>query len=531
MANYLLIAAIWPHFITGGVCLAVGAVIALVLYVLLNKSKLNKNKIAARKIVEDAYNEAKTIKKDTQSECNSIKKETVLEAREEAHKLTVACDIELRDRRAEVQRIEDRIALKEEQISKEAEDIKKQKEACEELKAKLLREEELTLAKKDEIISKLESVSQFTKEQAKKELISEIEDEAKKEAVKSVREIEENAKNNADKYAKEIVANAIQKVAVDQTSESTVSVISIPNDEVKGRIIGREGRNIKSFESATGVDVIIDDTPEAITLSSFDPIRREVARLSLEKLILDGRIHPARIEEIVEKVRRDVEITMKEAGELTVEEAGIVNLHPELVKVLGKLKYRTSYGQNVLKHSLEVCLLAGLMASEIGANIQIAKRGGLLHDIGKGLDFEQEGTHVNLGVELAKKYKESPAVIHCIEAHHGNVEFKSIEAILVQAADAISSSRPGARRESLESYIKRLKQLEEIANSFKGVDKSYAIQAGREIRIIVKPDEVNDKETAFMAKDIAKKIESEMEYPGQIKVNVIRETRNSEYAK
>jgi len=512
MANYLLIAAIWPHFITGGVCLAVGAVIALVLYVLLNKSKLNKNKIAARKIVEDAYNEAKTIKKDTQSECNSIKKETVLEAREEAHKLTVACDIELRDRRAEVQRIEDRIALKEEQISKEAEDIKKQKEACEELKAKLLREEELTLAKKDEIISKLESVSQFTKEQAKKELISEIEDEAKKEAVKSVREIEENAKNNADKYAKEIVANAIQKVAVDQTSESTVSVISIPNDEVKGRIIGREGRNIKSFESATG-------------------IRREVARLSLEKLILDGRIHPARIEEIVEKVRRDVEITMKEAGELTVEEAGIVNLHPELVKVLGKLKYRTSYGQNVLKHSLEVCLLAGLMASEIGANIQIAKRGGLLHDIGKGLDFEQEGTHVNLGVELAKKYKESPAVIHCIEAHHGNVEFKSIEAILVQAADAISSSRPGARRESLESYIKRLKQLEEIANSFKGVDKSYAIQAGREIRIIVKPDEVNDKETAFMAKDIAKKIESEMEYPGQIKVNVIRETRNSEYAK
>ncbi len=531
MANFMLLAAIWPYFLTGGLCLVAGAVVAVAIYIIVNKSKLNKNKLAARKVVEDAYNEAKTIKKDAIQECNNLKKETILEAKEEVHKLTVACDIELGDKRAEVQRIEDRLAIKEEQINKDAEDIKKQKQECEDLKAKLLKEEELTLSKKDEIVAKLESVANYTRDEAKRELISEMEEEAKKEAVKTVREIEENAKQNANKFAKEIVAGAIQKVAVDQTSESTVSVISIPNDEVKGRIIGREGRNIKSFETATGVDVIIDDTPEAITLSSFDPIRREIARLSLEKLILDGRIHPARIEEIVEKVRRDVEITMKEAGELTVEEAGIVNLHPELVKVLGKLKYRTSYGQNVLKHSLEVCLLAGAMAGEIGANVQVAKRGGLLHDIGKGLDFEQEGTHVALGVELAKKYKESPAVIHCIEAHHGNVEFKSIEAILVQAADAISSSRPGARRESLESYIKRLRQLEEIANGFKGVDKSYAIQAGREIRIIVKPDEVTDKDTAFMARDIAKKIESEMEYPGQIKVNVIRETRSSEYAK
>lgn len=531
MANLFLLGAIWPYFLTGGLCLAAGAVASVLIYIAVNKSKIDKNKVAARKIIEDAYNEVKTIKKDAAAECNTLKKESILEAKEEVHKLKIDCDIELRDRRTEIQRIEDRLALKEEQIAKDTQAVAKQKSDCDALKERLLKEEELTQQKKDEIIAKLESVSHFTKEQAKKELISEIEDEAKKEAIKSVREIEEDAKQNASKYAKEIVASAIQKVAVDQTSESTVSVISIPNDEVKGRIIGREGRNIKAFETATGVDVIIDDTPEAITLSSFDPIRREIARLSLEKLILDGRIQPARIEEIVEKVRRDVEITMKEAGELTVEEAGIVNIHPEIVKVLGKLKYRTSYGQNVLKHSLEVCLLAGAMAGEIGANIEIAKRGGLLHDIGKGLDFEQEGTHVQLGVELARKYKESAAVIHCIEAHHGNVEYKSIEAVLVQAADAISSSRPGARRESLENYIKRLRQLEEIANSFKGVDKSYAIQAGREIRIIVKPEEVGDKETAFMAKDIAKRIESEMEYPGQIKVNVIRETRNAEYAK
>ncbi len=517
MANIFLLGAIWPYFLlTGGLCLVAGAVASVLIYIAVNKSKLDKNKIAARKIIEDAYNEVKTIKKDAVAECNTLKKESILEAKEEVHKLKIDCDIELRDRRTEVQRVEDRLALKEEQITKDAQAVAKQKADCDAIKERLLKEEELTQQKKDEIISKLESVAHYTKEQAKKELISEI---------------EEDAKQNASKYAKEIVSTAIQKVAVDQTSESTVSVISIPNDEVKGRIIGREGRNIKAFETATGVDVIIDDTPEAITLSSFDPIRREVARLSLEKLILDGRIQPARIEEIVEKVRRDVEITMKEAGELTVEEAGIVNIHPEIVKVLGKLKYRTSYGQNVLKHSLEVCLLAGAMAGEIGANIEIAKRGGLLHDIGKGLDFEQEGTHVQLGVELARKYKESPAVIHCIEAHHGNVEYKSIEAVLVQAADAISSSRPGARRESLENYIKRLRQLEEIANSFKGVDKSYAIQAGREIRIIVKPEEVSDKDTAFMAKDIAKRIESEMEYPGQIKVNVIRETRSAEYAK
>ncbi|MBQ7352125.1 MAG: ribonuclease Y [Clostridia bacterium] len=509
----------------------IGAVIAVpTVYFtlkLVQKNKSEKDKIQAKSILEEAKQEAK-----------SLKKEAVLEAKEEALRLTSECEQDIKNRRAEIQKAENRISQREEFLDKKEETIEKKNEALEKAKEDLA-EKELGLQKKieeqDKITEKmsaeLERISKLSKDEAKKELISKYEDEAKRDAAVLVREIEANAKEEAGKKAKEIVTLAIQKTAVDHTSEVTVSTVALPNDEVKGRIIGREGRNIRALESATGVDLIIDDTPEAVVISSFDPVRREIARLSLEKLILDGRIHPARIEEMVDKVTKDIENTIKEEGEAAVFDAGIHGMHPELVKLLGRLRYRTSYGQNVLKHSLEVSYLAGLMAAEVGANVQIAKRGGLLHDIGKAIDHETEGTHVTIGVDLATKYKESKDVIHCIAAHHGGVEYESLEAILVQTADAISSSRPGARRESLEAYIKRLTQLEEIANGFKGVDTSFAIQAGREIRIIVKPEEVSDEQALFMAKDIAKKIEKEMEYPGQIKVNVIRETRNVDYAK
>ncbi|MFQ6773134.1 MAG: ribonuclease Y [Clostridia bacterium] len=382
-----------------------------------------------------------------------------------------------------------------------------------------------------EIIEKLEQVSGYTTEQAKQEIISKITDEAKIDAAKLSKQIEDNARDEAVKKAKNIITLAIQKCAADHSSETTISVVPLPNEEMKGRLIGREGRNIRTLENVTGVDLIIDDTPEAITLSGFDPIRREVARLSIEKLMMDGRIHPGRIEEIVAKVRKEVDQTIKEAGENACFEADIYNLHPELIKILGRLKYRTSYGQNVLKHAIEVSLLAGMMAAEIGANEKIARRGGLLHDIGKAVDHEVEGTHISIGVDLATKYKENEAVIHCIAAHHNDIEPKTIEAILVQAADAISSARPGARRESLENYIKRLESLEAIANSFKGVDTTYAVQAGREIRVVVKPEEINDDQALVLAQDIAKRIENEMEYPGIIKVNVIREVRKTGTAK
>ena len=381
------------------------------------------------------------------------------------------------------------------------------------------------------MLAKLEKISGLKKQEAKDMLVSSMTEDAKKEAGQIIKRIEDEAKEEGDKKARDIVASAIQKCATDLSTEMTVSVIPLPTDEMKGRIIGREGRNIRAIEAATGVELIVDDTPESITISSFDPIRREIARLSLEKLVVDGRIHPTRIEEIVEKMTKEVDKAIKEAGENACEEVGIFNLHPELVKVLGRLKYRTSYGQNALKHSIETSILAGLIATELGADANIAKRGGLLHDIGKALDHEIEGTHVQIGVDLATKYKENPAVIHCIEAHHFNVEFRSVEAVIVQIADAISSSRPGARRESFEAYIKRLQQLEEISNSFKGVEKAYAVQAGREVRIIVKPEEISDNDAMFLAKDIAKKIEDEMQYPGQIKVNVIRESRFSETAK
>ena len=381
------------------------------------------------------------------------------------------------------------------------------------------------------MLAELEKVAGLTCEEAKNILMEELLESAKKDAGIKAKEIEQQAKDEAEKRAKNIVGLAIQRCATDHAAEITVSVVPLPNDEMKGRLIGRVGRNIRALENATGVDLIIDDTPDVVTLSGFDPVRREVARLTIEKLIADGRIHPARIEEITDKVRREIESEMKEAGENAAFDAGIYGLHPELIKLLGRLKYRTSYGQNVLNHSLEVSYLAGIMAAELGADVKIAKRAGLLHDIGKAVDHEVEGTHIKIGVDLAKKYKENAAVVHAIAAHHGDEEAKTLEAILVQTADAISGSRPGARRESLENYVKRLEKLEKLANSFAGVEQSYAIQAGREIRVMVKPEEVDDNTTIFMAKEIAKKLEVELEYPGQIKVNVIRELRSVEYAK
>ncbi len=494
---------------------------------LINTKKMARGKQKAVKILEDAYAEAKT-----------VKKEAILEAKEEIHKQRLEFDQEVKDRRIELQKTEDRLTQKEEfidkkdlNLDKKQEEIDTQKKIVDEKLVKVNEELAKQEQIKQEMISQLEKVATLKKEDAKQILINSMVEDAKKEAAKLVKAIEDDANEQATKKAQNIVSLAIQKCATDVAGEITVTSVSIPNDEMKGRVIGREGRNIRAIENATGVDLIIDDTPETITVSCFDPIRREVARLSLEKLILDGRIHPTRIEEIVEKVQKDVDQTIKQAGEQAVNEAGIYGMHPELVKILGKLKYRTSYGQNVLKHSLETCYIAGLLASEMGANVQVAKRGGLLHDIGKALDHEIDGTHVAIGVDLAKKYKESPEVIHCIEAHHFDVEFHSIEAVLVQVADAISSARPGARRETLDAYVKRLEKLEEISNSFNGVEKSFAVQAGREVRIIVKPEEISDADAMFLAKDIAKRIEAEMEYPGQIKVNVIREARFSEFAK
>ena len=489
--------------------------------------RFNQSKNNAAKILENAYAEAKT-----------AKKEAILEAKEEIHSLKEKCDAEIAERYNEISKSENRLALKEELLLKKEEGIDKKVESLDvALNQVKEREIELENSKKEieqaseKMTQELEKVSNLTRDEAKQQLIDKFVDEAKRDCATKIRQMEQDAEDKAEKKAKEIVTLAVQKCATNITSEITVTVVPLPNDELKGRIIGREGRNIRAIENATGIDLIIDDTPEAVVLSGFDPVRREVARVALEKLIMDGRIHPARIEEIVEKAQKDVDSAIKEAGENAVYEAGIMNLHPELVKVLGRLKYRTSYGQNALKHSLEVCHIAGLLAAELGANVKIAKRGALLHDIGKALDHEQEGTHISIGVDLAKKYKESPEVIHCIHAHHGEVEFNSLEAIIVQTADAISSSRPGARRELLDAYIKRLENLENIANSFKGVEKSFAIQAGREIRIMVKPEEVNDETMVFLARDIARKIENELQYPGQIKVNVIRETRATDVAK
>ena len=509
------------------VCFAVGIGGGIGLYKLIATKKLGKSKSNAVRIIEEAYAEAKT-----------IKKEASLEAKEASHKYREEVENELKERRAEIQKSDERlterekfIETKELSLDRKSEQIENEKQRLADDREKLSNEIAEQSKIKEDMLATLEKISGMKKQEAKDLLVANMTEEAKKEAGSIIKQIEEEAREEGDKKARDIIASAIQKCATDLSTEMTVSVVALPTDEMKGRIIGREGRNIRAIESATGVELIVDDTPESITVSSFDPIRREIARLSLEKLIVDGRIHPTRIEEIVERMTKEVDKTIKEAGENACEEVGIYNLHPELVKILGRLKFRTSYGQNCLKHSIETAILAGQIATELGADAKIAKRGGLLHDIGKALDHEIEGTHVQIGVDLATKYKESPAVVHCIEAHHFNVEFKSVEAVIVQIADAISSSRPGARRESFENYIKRLQQLEEISNSFKGVDKAYAVQAGREVRIIVKPDEISDKDAMFLAKDIAKRIEDEMQYPGQIKVNVIRESRFSETAK
>ena len=489
-----------------------------------------RKRIAESKI-QSAESEARRLLENVKIEAENMKKEELIKAKEEILQIRNELDQEIKERRGDVQVQEKRLIQKEENLEKRAmiydgkeKDLERKFAENEEKKQEL---ESLVEKEKQE----LERISGLTEEQAKQKLLNDLEKEVTSEKAAIIREAEAKAKEDALKNAREIVGFAIQKCAADHTSETTVSVVSLPNDEMKGRIIGREGRNIKTLETLTGIDLIIDDTPEAVIISGFDPLRREVARLTLEKLIDDGRIHPAKIEEMVEKSKEEVESIIKEEGERAVLETGVNNLHPDLIKLIGKLKYRTSYGQNVLNHSIEVSNLARIMADELGINSKIARRAGLLHDIGKALDHDMEGTHVEIGVDILKKYKENELVINAVEAHHGDVEPLTIEAVLVQAADAISASRPGARRETLESYIKRLEKLEEIANSFDGVEKSFAIQAGREVRLIVKPDKVSDSEMVVMAREVAKRVENEMEYPGQIKVNVIRESRVIDYAK
>ncbi len=488
-------------------------------------------KKVAEAAIGSATEEAARIVNQAVQTAENKRKETILEAKDEAHRLISEAEKETKERRAEVQRQERRLIQKEETLDKKVDAMEKKEEALsEKLKeadAKLVEVEQIKKSQFD----MLEKISGFTKEQAKALLLQNLDEELTHDKAVRIMDYEQRTKDEADALAREIITTAIQRCAADHASEATVSVVSLPNDEMKGRIIGREGRNIRTLETITGVDLIIDDTPEAITVSSFEPVRREIARLTLEKLISDGRIHPARIEEMYEKAKREVEQTIRQTGERAVIDAGVNSIHPELVKLLGKLKYRTSYGQNVLNHSLEVSYLAGLMAAEIGADVKTAKRAGLLHDIGKALDREFEGSHIDLGVEYAKKYRENDQVVHAIAAHHGDIEAKTIVACLVQAADAISAARPGARRENVQNYIKRLEKLEEIATSFDGVEKSFAIQAGREVRIMVKPDVVSDDQMTIIAHDVVKKIEDELEYPGQIKVHIIRENRAIEYAK
>ncbi|MDE6060178.1 MAG: ribonuclease Y [Clostridia bacterium] len=512
----------------------IGAVVSYFVYKQQSKSRIDSAKNEAERIINEANQEAKSIRKDG-----------LIEAKEQMNKMRDEFEKENKERKQEWQRTENRLSQKEAALDKtedvidkksatldrKIEETEKAQKQIEETKERLKAIEEELGHSKEIMQKELERVSGMTKEEAAQELKSTLLENVKKSAAQDAKNIIAEAKENAAKEAKNIVSQAIQRCAADHATENTVSVVALPNDEMKGRIIGRMGRNIRALESATGVDLIIDDTPDVITLSSFDPVRREVARLTLEKLITDGRIHPARIEEMVDKIRREVEAGIKEAGEEAAFEVGVHGLHPEIIKTLGRLKYRTSYGQNVLKHSIEVASLASVMAAELGIDPKIARRAGLLHDIGKAVDHELEGTHIQLGVDIAKKYRESGDVIHAIAAHHNDIEPTTIDAVLVQAADAISSARPGARRESLENYVKRIEKLEEIAKSFDGVDQTFAVQAGREIRVMVKPEKVNDAKTVFLAKEIAEKLENELQYPGQIKVNVIREVRSVEYAK
>ena len=506
--------------IVGILALAIGLLVGYILRKNIAEKTIGSAETKARNLVLDAENKAET-----------IKKEMTLEAKEEIHRMRSEAERDVRERRGELQRQEKRLNQKEDYIDKKVENIERKEESITNKEHNLIEKgKELDKVIEREM-AELEKISGYSVDEAKEILLANTEKEIRHEASIMIKDIEAKAKEEADKKAKEIITGAIQRCAADHVAESSVSVVQLPNDEMKGRIIGREGSNIRAIETLTGIDLIIDDTPEAVILSGFDPVRREVARITLSKLIVDGRIHPARIEETVEKAQKEVNAIIKDAGEQATFEVGIHNLHPELVKMLGRLKYRTSYGQNVLKHSIEVAHLAGLMAGELGLDTRLAKRAGLLHDIGKAVDHEKEGTHVDLGMELLKKYKESQAVIDGMAAHHGDYEPKTMEAVLVAAADALSAARPGARRETLETYIQRLEKLEDIANTTPGVDKSFAIQAGREIRVIAKPDEVNDEEIVFLAREISKKIESELEYPGQIKVTVLRETRATDYAK
>ena len=486
----------------------------------ISEAKIGEADSLAKNIIDQANKDAET-----------MKKEKLLEAKEEIHKFRSDAEKENRERRSELQKYERRVIQKEESLDRKQQSIEsKESNLNQKLRAVDEKQKEVEAIKVKQL-EKLEDISGITSEKAKDIILSNAEKEVRHEMSIMIKEIETQAKEDAEKKSREIIGYAIQKCAADHVAETTVTVVNLPNDEMKGRIIGREGRNIRTLETLTGIDLIIDDTPEAVILSGFDPIRREIARIALEKLISDGRIHPARIEEMVEKAKKEVENIIKEYGEQAIFETGVHSLHPELVKLLGRLNYRTSYGQNVLKHSIEVAHIAGIMAAEIGADIKLAKRAGLLHDIGNAVDHEMEGTHVEIGMDLLRRYKESKDVIHAMSTHHGDYEPQTVEAVLVTAADAISAARPGARRETLEAYIKRLEKLEEIANSYDGVDKSYAIQAGREIRIMVKPEKINDEEIHLLARDITKKIEDELEYPGQIKVSIIRETRAVEYAK
>ena len=489
-----------------------------------------RKKIAEGKIGQ-AEVEAQRIIATAQQNAEARKKELVLEGKEEVHKMRNDAEQEHKERRNELQRFERRLLQKEEHLDKKSDSMEKKEDALQRKEDEVTRMQEKIEALHEQKMAELERISGLTYEDAKELLLNNVQTEVKHETAQMIKNLEDQAKEEAEGKAREIISMAIQRCAADHVAETTVSVVSLPNDEMKGRIIGREGRNIRTLETMTGVDLIIDDTPEAVVLSSFDPIRREVARIALEKLIVDGRIHPARIEEMVEKARKEVEQNIREEGEAAALEVGVHGLHPELIRLLGRMKFRSSYGQNALKHSIEVAQLSGLLAGEVGCDVRMAKRAGLLHDIGKSIDHEVEGSHIQIGADLCKKYKESQIVINTVESHHGDVEPQSLIACIVQAADAISAARPGARRETLETYTNRLKQLEDITNSFKGVEKSFAIQAGREVRIMVVPEQVSDSEMVLLARDISKQIESELEYPGQIKVNVIRESRVTDYAK